>query len=451
MNKGIEQRYNSKARKTYYNVSITMLFSLLAYVVYFYLNTLVARWLGPALYGDFSVAIYLISLTGFVMLLGKNSSVVKYLPQYIHQKKWDFARGCLKQDIKLVTSIGGGIFVFGVIIALLLFPYLHGNFTIFNSSFTPYYHPFLLTIWIIPLFAFNLYLSQFILSLNRPVSSTFTNPKGIALQTVFSLFIILIYLINKNITFYHMFYAYAVALLFIIFFQLFILVIITPRNLINFKDTTKDKGWIKNSLYFLISSVVLILMGQISLLLLEALGHKENDVGILSAIFAATGICWVVLTATSQVFKPIIMPTLKSNDPSKNMQKLYFRANILLCGQAFLLTLILYVFRFKILGLFGDHFKHFGVQAYLIILPSIFVIIATGSASYFLQFSGKVVALIKLSGSALILQLILCLLLIPHYDLLGAAISFSLSEIVVCIGLVFVARKKMGLKFCWLF
>ena len=143
-----------------------------------------------------------------------------------------------------------------------------------------------------------------------------------------------------------MFYAYAVALLFIIFFQLFILVIITPRNLINFKDTTKDKGWIKNSLYFLISSVVLILMGQISLLLLEALGHKENDVGILSAIFAATGICWVVLTATSQVFKPIIMPTLKSNDPSKNMQKLYFRANILLCGQAFLLTLILYVFRF---------------------------------------------------------------------------------------------------------
>ena len=67
---------------------ISLVIILVATGLQYWIAILLARWLSPADYGDFEVAMTLSALLWLVALHGSEKSIFKHLPVYMDREAW---------------------------------------------------------------------------------------------------------------------------------------------------------------------------------------------------------------------------------------------------------------------------------------------------------------------------------------------------------------------------
>jgi O-antigen/teichoic acid export membrane protein len=413
---------------------IVVLSSLATYLV----NMLLARFLGAEYFGNYSVIISIFTMLSIVLLFGNNYSAVKFLPEYITQKKWQLARGYLKKTLKIVLITCIAIKVFGIIVALILLP-----FTQINLGRYEFLHVACYMLWVIPLIAIGTYLSDFLRGINRIFWSTllynFLNP---------ILFIIVLlvtfYLFHITVNIYQTFFICAGVLLVIIFLQFLVCRKKTPKEIFLATPDFKTKEWHKTSWQLMVAHFVLMMLFSSEMILLKIFGHSAINVGIFSAILTIGSLYWLIFNAVAYVLMPHISPSALHGDRTK-MQALYNIGTLILTVLVLSLTVLIFIFRYFLLRHFGAEFVS-GVSALVLVTVGYAAVIIFGLPWYFLGLTGNQQRLLGPIIFLAIFNIIITIILVHYFDLMGAAVGLVITDVLLVTWQSILLKKHVGIK-----
>lgn len=392
-----------------------------SYLLMYSLNVLVAHSYPPNEYGDFALTIRILAVIVPIILLGTHVSCKSFISQYHQAKKPDKILGFYQWAYQILfrTTM---ILTLISLCAYLILLYLHFR----NLENLRNYHLFVYSIWLTPLYALSVLQSALLQSIKRYNIAKMARIL-FPLLMIFST-LILHYLL-PNVMIYYLLICFIISYLIITLIQRsFIrnhflthsgITTVTPAN---FKDKPK---WSNTSLQMMLSTLMLQGISSIYILMTELVSPNEADVGYISAIAIITGGLYVFSQTTCYLFAPIIKPLFieKNYSMISHLIKRTLLINVIAGG--ILITLII---------IFGKEFlSHFG-PSYIQHYPALIVM---STAIYFclifnvfqdtLLYSGNQHICNRIFIWELISGVTLCILLIPHYSVLGAAIAMTFS------------------------
>ena len=127
----------AELHKKILKLSKATIYSLIVFTIAYFIriafNAILARWLEPHVYGDYSIIMSTVFFLASAALLGLDSSVIEFIPQYIEKNDWGSIAGFLRQNF-LVTMVMVAIvfFVEGIILAITLVMHYTGYMHIFG-------------------------------------------------------------------------------------------------------------------------------------------------------------------------------------------------------------------------------------------------------------------------------------------------------------------------------
>jgi O-antigen/teichoic acid export membrane protein len=171
------------------------------------------------------------------------------------------------------------------------------------------------------------------------------------------------------------------------------------------------------------SQLVWTLNGYSGTLLLEVIGRNEAQVGLFSAATRAGGLVLIPLIALIATILPRLGPIAEGAENHDARQKLYGHATRQLTLFSVIVALPIILFREQVLGLFGSDYRTAGA---LLILTGISYLVTgcVGIAALFLQFCGHERFSLSVVIGSTLLDVLLCLILVPRFEAGGAATSF---------------------------
>jgi len=189
---------------------------------------------------------------------------------------------------------------------------------------------------------------------------------------------------------------------------------------ISYKDIVKRSGPMA------ISAITYLLMQSVDIILLTKYSSFEQ-VAYYSVAIKLTTILSLVLASVNTVYAPTFAEwySLKDFKSLKNGIKKSTRLIFVLTFPAILVVLLFSNF---ILGLFGSEYTT-AKSALIVLLVGQAVNALCGSVGVYMNMTGKQVVFQRILITAFAINVTLNLILIPKYDILGAAIATSISTI----------------------
>lgn len=420
--------------------TVFLVIILCGFLLQYFLNVVLARLLSAEAYGDAAIVLKAISVAVPVILLGTSQSVFIIVPELMKHRLSSYFHGFLRWDLRIF--IRACIIVATVGFLLLIVMYLLEQ--------TPYapkeaYHPVFFAIWLLPLAALNLFLANLMQAMNYYISSLITSYGFFAIAALFSILSLWWF---DNITIYHV-----LIILGISYFVVIALQISTLRQeLIQYVRQTKPRFtrnlWRKMSFDMMWDSLLLVGLHTLDLIMLELLGAREFEVGIFAAILVITNFLLVV-SQSSEIYFLNKIRVLVKESRFKDLQ------HLLNDTHKFQIPLVTVTLLFVIF--FGKHLlSHFNAL-FVLGYPEL-VVVAIGQAilSYFilspsvLLYSGLDSHMLKVKLFTILLAIVMNSILIPHYQMMGAAISFICARAYLTIHTAVLVRAKFGIRALWL-
>ena len=195
-------------------------------------------------------------------------------------------------------------------------------------------------------------------------------------------------------------------------------------------------------------SFPLFLAGLISVFLLQVnplmLGYfrPPAEVGVFAAALRTSFVLPLVLDAFNAMFAPMIadLTNRRALDKLEDLFKVVTKWILTVSVPAFL---VLAFYGGGILSLWGKSYRQ-GLVCLIVICAGQFVNCATGPVGYMISMSGRTRISLANAGGVLALNIVLNVMLIPRYGILGSAVALSASMAVV--NLVRLAEVRWLLK-----
>jgi len=395
----------------------------------------VTRWYGAGEYGIFITFWSILMLSSVIARFGFDSSIVKFIAN-------DFSKNNTEHLVKTYRFIYFSVLIISIILAITMLIFSHRISSVFFEN-----DQSLLIIvvgfFLIPYSLMNINAEALKGLKNITAFSLFQNGNIFLLTLVFIAFY----------KFYHkLLFAqeilFSLALSIIIFFLISHLVV-----LFNFKKRKlflqkKNKGVFldkksifKITLPMFFANSLYLFMNWTDTIMLSAFS-TETSVGIYNTALKIAAIGIVILVAISSIAMPKYAELINNKD--KLLLKRFVKRTTSL---AFLTSipffLIVYFFPEFLLSLFGKEF--IGGKTALIILNTSFL---------FIVFSGTTIQLLNMTGLekiarnilffSVVFNIILNAILIPIYDINGAAIATTSTTLLWNIIAVYYIKKKLG-------
>jgi O-antigen/teichoic acid export membrane protein len=192
-------------------------------------------------------------------------------------------------------------------------------------------------------------------------------------------------------------------------------------------------------------------LNNFSAILILGVFAAGAPVGIFNAAARTATFLTVVRFAFSGIFSPIISG-LHARQDTEEMGRLYKDVSRWIFTGAFALFLVIVVFAPEVMGIFGEAFGA-GVTALIIVAVAQLYSSSVGPAPRMLAMTdNQNYAMIATSASA-ITGVIVSLILIPRFDVLGAAIGMATAIIVENTGTMSAVKWRLGywpVNFMWL-
>ncbi len=206
---------------------------------------------------------------------------------------------------------------------------------------------------------------------------------------------------------------------------------------------TKKSAWVASSYYFFFLSLVSVLNSRADVMLLGLLDTDEN-VGIYNIAGRFTDFIPFTLIIVNMVAGPLIAKYYEQKDKTRLSSFLPRIARLNFVFSSIILLGLVFFGNFA-LGIFGESFK----AAYPVLLILGFAQwfnVSTGSVGLVLSMTGHERQALVIQAISASLNIILDLILIPAYGIIGAAIATAISLFLWNTGMVYITRKKIGIK-----
>lgn len=414
---------------------------LIFYAINFGFNAYLARHLPGGLYGDFRVGLNTLSLVGILLMLGTTVSSRKYLsgvlPQHNIEKAsryigWNFRLVLISSTIFLLLILSvifvvhgkdmGELANYHLAIQMLIFAPLSGLFA-------------LLTIY----FQINLNLYRF----------GFLSQAAIYMAMAI-LSIIAVEFLGIVLT--------KTVLLWIVFITLLVLVSgvflglyleVTPvikaglMRILKRDGGMRQEHWLAYSLKVLLIQLVVVLAMIIDLYMLEWLAPTEVAVDQYAAILIIVSVCGVITKNVYNGLVPEIAYELDAH-ATVDLQKRFTQCFWLNTAFLSVVALVFVFFGKFILSRFGHRYTFDPVYISLLILllGKIFDGLRK-PATQLSIFAGGEKRALMINITQLIGLVSLCFWLIPHWGIIGAAMSYTLMSLFATIFVYRVVRQRV--------
>lgn len=398
--------------------SVSLAVGTVGFVVQYLFSIYVARLLGPAAYGDFSIALYFASLCGFAINLGSPLILNKFYSDY--KLKGDLASlyGYFSFFGLRIPAIAGLLIASFLIIFFSLNCFLSGkNF----SSIHPIYMAMILS----PLLSFQELILTYYSCSGNPVWA-------VLIKRIFSSFfplliVIIISLFFHNLTSSHILLAYIISFFCISFVTYMLFERVTKICFKGVKAQIHGKKWLSASSGILLVYLIPVAVSQVSLMMVEYLGSNEKGVGIYAAAISIASIYLVLNHSFSYVLNPLVAQSFV--DKNLSFKRLYLFSIIFILLVIVVLGSLIILFAGSLMDAFGPGFSGSSFLLIIVILSRSIEFLSTPAKSY-LMFSDKKRYISGCYIFSLILIIVLNYLLIPIYQELGSALSLLLTSFV---------------------
>jgi O-antigen/teichoic acid export membrane protein len=192
-------------------------------------------------------------------------------------------------------------------------------------------------------------------------------------------------------------------------------------------------------------------LNNFSAILILGVFAAGAPVGIFNAAARTATFLTVVRFAFSGIFSPIIS-SLHARQDTEEIGRLYKDVSRWIFTGAFALFLVLVVFAPEVLGIFGEAFGA-GVTALIIVAVAQLYSSSVGPAPRMLAMTGNQNYAMIATSTAAITGVIVSLILIPRFEVMGAAVGMGTAIIVENTGTMSAVKWRLGywpVNFMWL-
>jgi O-antigen/teichoic acid export membrane protein len=201
------------------------------------------------------------------------------------------------------------------------------------------------------------------------------------------------------------------------------------------------------SLPMMITGSVFFIMNWTDNLLIGILG-SASDVAFYDTAFKLASVSALALMAVNAIQAPLFASAYHRKDMYR-LSDLVHRSTRLLFFTTIPVAILTILFAKPLLGLFGEEFVQ-GIFALKILIAGNVVNALTGSVGILLQMTGQQQAYNRIVLLSSLLAVVLCLVLIPVYGIVGAAVASTAARIIQNLFSLHKAYTSLGILSIWL-
>jgi len=396
----------------------------------FVITLVLARWLGAHDYGIYAFSFAWIRLLGISANLGFPQLMVRNIAVYVSKRKWSLYKGLWR-----FSNISVLLFSLFLGVISLIFSYLLIDKMDLRKTFW-------ISLALLPLFSLNQIRQATMRGMNYIIQSQI--PDSIIRPILFLFVLSFLFIMSHySITAYSAMAIHVGAATFSLIIGYFWLRFITPANIVNVIPNYERRIWLKAAIPLLVVNGLFTLNAQADTVMLGAL-KSENLVGIYSVVKKLVDMVRLLLISVNMAIAPSIA-SLWANGERKKLQKILTRgARVVVLG-TIPVTFILVQWGSHILNVFGVEYVQ-GNMALIILCVGQLINAFMGSVGLLLIMTGheRVVAIGV--GIAAGINILLNLILIPHFGLEGAAMATGISMVIWNILLLKRVHQLLKLK-----
>ena len=408
----------------------------LDYLLVYYTNVLFAKLLIPKQYGLLIAGLKGIFILVPLMLLGLESTLLKYLPIYAQQKDISKMSGLIKW-VKTILHINCGIVLAICIVSLI---------SIFISHLLGWQNAFLNTplwfmLWFAPLFTYVAFQSFLLLCVEYRVFPAFTTM--IACVIIIALLQVYHFVFGQ-VPLLGIILIIAFAALFLIFLQNILIGKSSLKTLDVRHASFHSPAWWKTSKHMLLFGVLAMVCNSINIILLQWLVRDKNEVGFFAAILTVSALLLVFSQASNLILSPLVSSQVESGD----LKTLQGMVNLLNTAKIILGTvvLILFICFAKVFLMhFGARYAHYS-HAFIYACIAYYLKMFYSSGKLLLIYSGHVPTANRLNIVELSVLVLLCVLWIPNIGILGLSLAMLVCYVLMTILTCVFTYKRVKIK-----
>lgn len=369
-----------------------------------------ARVLGPSSYGFYALGLAVFNVASILSLMGMHYGLLRYVALYHGEKDQPRLKGTILSALISVTLVGvllgGLLFILSDFISINMFQ--KEDLAIVLKLFgiaIPFFG--LMSVFVFSTQGFQIMKYRvYIRNIWEPVGK-------ICIATIFFAFgLRLIGAVTSHV----------LTLVIGSVFAYYCLKNLFPLKKTSIQPIFETTRLLKFALPLFVVSALQIGRNRTDRLLLGYF-HSPHEVGLYTAAFQTSILIMMVLTSFNTIFTPMISDLYNR----KEYQKLESLLKTVAKWTATLslpIFIILFFHSGEILGLFGRQFIHASMCLKILLLGQI-VNSGTGSVGSVLTMSGRPKIELFNNMVVFVLEIPLCILLIPEFGIAGAAIAFA--------------------------
>ena len=394
----------------------------------FLISLILARYLGVEQFGIYSSAIAWLSILSSLSVLGFDQILVREISVFFKKKRFDLFKGIRRFSIKLVFITAIMSLCMGIALS-----------TNFYNSFEVIYS-IGIALFILP-----------ITGISKLNQSTVRGLGYIELGQIAEYIIRpLVFLILIVISGYFLSHIESNDALILRLVASFVALICSylilrytysKESIVLNNTSYKRKIWLFSSFSLFLVSGMNVVIQQIDVIMMGILSSTSNA-GIISVVNRGGELANFFYAAVSISFAPKIAELYNANELKKLKEKTRKLITITALSTV-IVGIVLIIFGDFFLGLFGQKFIP-GYLALVIIVVCYIIISFLGPITIFLTMTNNEKVLAYSLFISVIVNLVLNYLLIPEYELNGAAIATGISTLLYnVIGFIYLKSKKL--------
>jgi len=409
----------------------TFVIRVIALALGLVVQIVLARLLGTAGYGTFSLAFTIATLAGMIASFGFNQYLVREVASGVEGQRFGYVHGLLRFSFRfalLLALVGGALLA--LLITLLQWPAETGT-----------RHAVLLALISVPIYALINQRQGALGGLHRVEQGQL--PENLLRPLLFLAAIGCMFLwwretINE------------VNVVLLNLGALFIAVTVggllmrgaIPKAVKTSAPEAHTRSWLLGAGAFLLISGMATIQSQTDIVMIGAIRDVEQ-VGLYTVPARLAGLITFLFFASNLVIAPMIARLWEQKDKA-GLQQLVRRASRFVTLVTLPFALVLVVAPGFLLGFFGHEFKG-GGDALVILTIGWFLNIALGPVTFLLSMTGHERLIARIVALSTLVNIALNAILIPTYGIEGAAVATGVSFLVWKITAMFMVRRKIGI------
>jgi O-antigen/teichoic acid export membrane protein len=400
---------------------LLVLFALANYAIMYVAHILLARSLTVDDFGDYSVAISIVTILSTLATLGLEKYALRVVALFSDHKDWSAYRGYWLFSLRT-------IFCLSVLLAILLGL---GMEVVSVARHMIYHFAIIIYAGFLPIIATTLFLVEYISAHGAFLLSMAVYRFFLPLVYVLILFAISLstFALSAKLAVLSFGFAWFLALVLIWYAAQKYM----PTEVSIAKPSWDGRVWLSRSIPLVVSSLLMTLMTSSGVVIMDLLDPTGKEVGSYSIAAQTGAFISLVGTSTNRYYLPLMAVMLDNRDKAA-IQRLLIQRTLVVGGLILLILIPLIFEGHRLLNLFGAYFED-GYDTVIIVAIGASISALFADIPYYLQFIGFNRVVVGATLSATLSMLALGFLLGSKYGTIGVAFAYMIPVTLLFISL----------------